>query len=780
MCNDGTSSILTISPVKESDQGLYKCKIKNDYGTVETEAQVKVEQPETHILIAFPDSIIVTAGTDLELICELSNEEASVNWLKNGQPLIENENVKFVEIGSKRQLVIKNAAIEDGANYICVTSDGNSRAKCKVNVKAPEAHVKYSPTDQTITELNQTAFVECELTSPTDDIKWLHNGKPINLDSTKYSISNDGLKYILKIDDFDGNSAGEYSIELPNGELSAPAKLQLKIPPKIEVQKSEFEIHAGKELSFNVQLSGFPTPTLDAILNGIPLKDLALIDTIDDENIQITIKSVKPENAGELKLKVENDSGEDLLAIPVKVIDVPQIPKNVQANLVNENTAEIQWSLNDKDETAPTTEYIIEQKSGDQTRWRQCGQVKHDEEPLLIVEDLPYDELILFRVLAVNEVGRGKPSKTVDLITLPKKEEQPDEEIAQIESALAERIEEEEKPTAKLKANAVELKWKASENVRLYAIERRKTGSGVWIQIAQTDRNWFVDRTITEPGAYQYRILAEFNTNEPKYTEPTNEVNVDKDNLGSKKTDSFENDENVNIIKEQESEELKPSAKLKSNGVELKWTAMENVRLYAIERRKTDDGVWIQIACTARNRYVDRTIIEPGCYQYRIVAKFIDGKQQVSSPSNEIDYDELIRQKLKEEEKELDENVNGDLKLDEHVNGDYKLDENVNGDLKLDENGDLKTKMKKKKLESEILKDNANEKAALNIDSSQFDDAFGSFASHKKPKMDEKEDIEDELEIMLPSKDRNLEIVESQSDSNKGNLYLKFRNFKSM
>jgi hypothetical protein len=239
----------------------------------------------------------------------------------------------------------------------------------------------------------------------------------------------------------------------------------------------------------------------------------------------------------------------------------------------------------------------------------------------------------MFRVIAVNQVGKGKPSKTVDVVTEPKREEQIDEEVAQIESALQERIEEESKPTATWKNNGVELSWKAVENVRLYAIERRSSNNGTWLQIACTDRNWFVDRTIREPGCYSYRVIAQFDAAEQKASKPTNEVCVEDKDICEILSEKEEANEDLE-------DPMKPSAKLTNNGVEVKWTAIGNVKLYVIERRKTDDSIWIELDCVRFNSHVDQTIKEPGHYVYRIICQFKDGRQLTSSPTNEIQIEE--------------------------------------------------------------------------------------------------------------------------------------------
>lgn len=200
--------------VNTAHQGLYTCKITNAYGSAESSAKITVKKPPINILTAFPETLSADVGTNLELTCELSHEDAAVNWLRNGQPLIENQRIQFVEVGAKRQLIIKNAEKEDTGDFVCVTADNNTRAKCKVSVKEPEAHVKFGPEDQVITGLGQNAIVECELTSPIESVCWLQNGRPIDLHSPKYSIVNNGLKCTLQIADFDKSSIGEFVLQV--------------------------------------------------------------------------------------------------------------------------------------------------------------------------------------------------------------------------------------------------------------------------------------------------------------------------------------------------------------------------------------------------------------------------------------------------------------------------------------------------------------------------------------------------------------------------------------
>lgn len=83
---------------------------------------------------------------------------------------------------------------------------------------------------------------------------------------------------------------------------------------------------------------------------------------------------------------------------------------------VTKNTATLTWKTPKNDGGAPVTHYIVERLGWDSTgtkkeSWRQCNRRDIDATSFK-VEDLTEGDEYEFRVMAVNEAGRSRPSST--------------------------------------------------------------------------------------------------------------------------------------------------------------------------------------------------------------------------------------------------------------------------------------------------------------------------------------------------------------------------------
>lgn len=89
-------------------------------------------------------------------------------------------------------------------------------------------------------------------------------------------------------------------------------------------------------------------------------------------------------------------------------MDVPPAPRGIEAEVINSNSVEISWEPSRDDKDAPIDHYIVERKTAEHSRWRQCGKVRAGQHPLrVLVDDLFSDEIYVFRVRAQNDVGLG-------------------------------------------------------------------------------------------------------------------------------------------------------------------------------------------------------------------------------------------------------------------------------------------------------------------------------------------------------------------------------------
>lgn len=59
----------------------------------------------------------------LELICEISKDEAPILWFKDGLEVKEGPNLKLEIDGAQRRLIIPIPTVDDAGEYVCDTKD---------------------------------------------------------------------------------------------------------------------------------------------------------------------------------------------------------------------------------------------------------------------------------------------------------------------------------------------------------------------------------------------------------------------------------------------------------------------------------------------------------------------------------------------------------------------------------------------------------------------------------------------------------------------------------
>lgn len=124
-------SVLVIHEVTADDAGVYECRVQNIHGTEKCRAEVTIGDVRAHFLTSFPEHTHLTEHKNLELECELSDEEAVIQWLKNGVALRESDKVQLFKSGPLRRLVVKDVMQQDSGEYMCQTTDERSYTRTR-------------------------------------------------------------------------------------------------------------------------------------------------------------------------------------------------------------------------------------------------------------------------------------------------------------------------------------------------------------------------------------------------------------------------------------------------------------------------------------------------------------------------------------------------------------------------------------------------------------------------------------------------------------------------
>ncbi|KAK5977936.1 Fibronectin type III domain protein, partial [Trichostrongylus colubriformis] len=511
--NEGYMSLFKVHSVSESDAGSYTCEVENPHGSSKCTATVVVTDVRCHFESSFSEYIEVIEGQDIELSCTLSDEDGVVVWYKDGKVLHEDDRVLISADGTKRTLKVLKVKDIDNGTYRCETSDGRSRTEGELVVKEEEPHISIGPQDLTVDKIGSDAKLHCMLTRPAHKVLWYKNGQEIWPQANKYVIINSGNTSLLEIRNVDKHDVGEYTAALNEKEVSAPAHLKLEVAPEITIQEhleDEVVFNTHAQLAFHVEVTGYPTPTVTILHRDSRIQNRASVEEYDNI-VSVRMKNLSREDCGTVKITAENEIGAVHKEICLTVLDVPSEPLGLTASQTTTESTVLSWNNPEKTNGAPITGFIIERKAVDSNRWRPVGKTTADT-TRFEAKDLFSSQVYGFRVIALNSVGEGPPSHSIDVLT------NEDEEYS--ESSLLSVLDTPDVPEANLDGAAVQLSWRAVPDANVYHVERQHD-EGDWQEIAKIDGTNFVDSSMPQSGSYRYRVLAKGLTAESRPSDST-------------------------------------------------------------------------------------------------------------------------------------------------------------------------------------------------------------------------------------------------------------------
>ncbi|KAK3542735.1 hypothetical protein QTP70_000076 [Hemibagrus guttatus] len=128
----GAFRSLIILNAEIGDTGEYMCKAKDD----KIVFNVTVQEIPVYILgKATPEHYSLVAGNELILECEVSRENATVQWLCNGRVLQPDARTHIERRGTMRKLVLSNLQVSDSGEYVCDAMDDKMNVMVTVQGK---------------------------------------------------------------------------------------------------------------------------------------------------------------------------------------------------------------------------------------------------------------------------------------------------------------------------------------------------------------------------------------------------------------------------------------------------------------------------------------------------------------------------------------------------------------------------------------------------------------------------------------------------------------------
>jgi len=260
---------------------------------------------------------------------------------------------------------------------------------------------------------------------PQPEITWSKGMRELS-DSDKFSMSKEGEKYILVINNVFGEDADEYCVKASNaaGHKTSRADLIIKSPPKAHVPPRFLDtamFEKSEDVVIKIPFTGNPKPRAMWLRESDEIKNSDKYKVeVGDRHAILTIRKADRTDDGPYRLQLENDLGSDSAIIKIAVNDVPDPPRYLNVDSVFHDSVMLTWKPPLNDGGGFITQYIVEKLEQGMANWIRCGATRFT---FSTIEQLSPSHDYQFRVIAENLYGRSDPCEPTSLIKTVTEEE---------------------------------------------------------------------------------------------------------------------------------------------------------------------------------------------------------------------------------------------------------------------------------------------------------------------------------------------------------------------
>ncbi|XP_033015778.1 obscurin-like protein 1 isoform X7 [Lacerta agilis] len=314
----GRQRQLTILGAKPGDSGSYVC----DAGTDRMESTVKVAAPPVHIVNKNDAHVPleVQEGENMTLVARLSQEKASVQWLKNMRPLYPGPRLVVSSEGAVRSLTIRQAEPGDSGTYTCDTGDDEVHFTTCVQ-EAPVLFVPKPEHPEKVLVLEGGSAVLSAIVSKEPAMVRWEGPRGALVAGDQCQLRREGRVHSLLLSNVGKADAGEYICHSHHDQLHFELSVK-ELPVKFVRGLSDVLALQGETVLFWCELCKTKGDVLW-------LKDGQELEANEHKEIRaegrersLTLRHVGPEDAGEYSCESKDDRTLAILTV--------QIPRSVE------------------------------------------------------------------------------------------------------------------------------------------------------------------------------------------------------------------------------------------------------------------------------------------------------------------------------------------------------------------------------------------------------------------------------------------------------------------
>uniref|UniRef100_A0A8C2E6H7 protein-tyrosine-phosphatase n=1 Tax=Cyprinus carpio TaxID=7962 RepID=A0A8C2E6H7_CYPCA len=367
------------------------------------------------------DQIGVQGGV-ASFVCQATGDpQPRITWSRKGKK-VTNQRFEVIEFEDGSGSVLRVQPLRtprDEAVYECVASNeaGEISASTRLSVlREDQLPAGFPSIDMgpqlKVVERSRTATMLCAASgTPDPEITWFKDFLPI--DTYTHGRIKQLRSGALQIDQSEETDQGKYECVATNSEgtrYSAPANLYVRvrrIPPRFSVPPMDYEIMPGGSVNISCQAVGVPMPYVKWMLGSedlTPEDDMPIgrnVLELTDASQSVNYTCVAMSTLGVIET--------------IAQITVKALPNPPGAPVVMERSATSITLMWDSGNPLPVSYYIIQYRPASSTDpFKEIDAIATTRYSVGGLS--PYSHYH-FRVMAVNSIGRGPPSQTVEART---------------------------------------------------------------------------------------------------------------------------------------------------------------------------------------------------------------------------------------------------------------------------------------------------------------------------------------------------------------------------
>ncbi|XP_029107833.1 receptor-type tyrosine-protein phosphatase delta isoform X15 [Scleropages formosus] len=375
-------------------------------------------------------------GGVASFICQATGDpRPKIVWNKKGKK-VSNQRFEVIEFDDGSGSVLRIQPLRtprDEAIYECVASNsvGEISASTRLNVLREDQLPSGFPTidmgpQLKVVERTRTATMLCAASgNPDPDITWFKDFLPVNTSNNNgrikqlrsESFGGTPIRGALQIEHSEESDQGKYECVATNNDgtrYSAPANLYVRelrevrrVPPRFSIPPTDSEIMPGGSVNITCVAVGSPMPYVKWMLGS---EDLTPEDDMPIGRNVLELTDVR--QSANYTCVAMSTLG---VIEAVAQITVKALPKAPGTPVVTERTATSITLTWDSGNPEPVSYYVIQHKSKlSEDTYKEIDGVATTRYSVGGLS--PYSDYE-FRVVAVNNIGRGPPSEAIEART---------------------------------------------------------------------------------------------------------------------------------------------------------------------------------------------------------------------------------------------------------------------------------------------------------------------------------------------------------------------------